>query len=192
MKPTKERIAVGLDTLETELNVMRHFDHIRRYQLIKRYCYGKVVDAACGVGYGSHLLSDNPDITGIIGVDNCDEAIGMANAEYADDKVTFVKHDVTDLSIACDTFVSIETMEHIGNLDAFADSIRRCTPNIVIVSFPDKASTHFNEFHVHDLKKQDVVDLLDGFCCVREIEENDVKILVFVKLGDGIPAHIFR
>jgi len=192
MKPTKERITLDGDTLDRELAIMRHFEHIRRYKLIKRYCYGKVVDAACGVGYGSHLLSDNPDITSVIGIDNCGEAIETANAEYADNKTTFVKHDVTDLSIACDTFVSIETMEHIENLDAFADSICRCTPNIVIVSFPDKASTHFNEFHVHDLKKQDVVDLLEGFCCVREIDEEDVKILVFVRLGDGIPPHIFR
>ena len=192
MERTKERIGLSRDLLGRELDVMRHFDHIRRYQLVKRYCFGKVVDAACGVGYGSHLLSNSPDITGIVGVDNSAEALAMANAEYADAKTTFVRQDVTELDMPCDTFVSIETIEHVGDLKAYAAAIRRCSPSVAVISFPDKASTHFNEFHLHDLKRQDVVDLMEGYCCVREIEENDVKILVFVRLDDNVPSHIFR
>ena len=33
---------------------------------------------------------------------------------------------------------------------------------------------------------------MEGYCCVREIEVNDVKILVFVRLSGNVPSHIFR
>ena len=104
MERTKERIGLPHEMLGRELDMMRHYDHIRRYQLVKRYCFGRVVDAACGVGYGSHLLSDNPDITGIVGVDNNEEALAMADAEYADAKITFVRQDVTELDMPCSLF----------------------------------------------------------------------------------------
>lgn len=189
---TKERIYPTIQDIENTLVDMRLIDHIRRYQLIKRYCYGHVVDAACGVGYGSHLLSNNPDIEMVTGIDISEEAIDYAINEFSNNKVEFINQSIDTVDIKCDTFVSIETIEHIKDLDSYVETINRCSPSVFIVSFPDKKSTHFNEFHVHDLKRQNIIDMFSRYVAVREIEENDVVIIVLVRIDKKIPSHIFR
>jgi len=189
---TKERIYVSKEYIDDVLTVVRSIDHVRRYQLIKRFCFGKVLDAACGVGYGSYLLSNNPDISEVIGIDISSDAINHAKQEFKSPKIKFLQKSITDLDEPCDTFVSLETLEHIREVDDFAKAIERCQPKILIVSFPDKKSTHFNEFHFHDFKKQDLINLFGGYALVREIFENDVYVLVFVKIASTIPTHIFR
>lgn len=189
---TKERIYVGKEYIDDVLTVVRSIDHVRRYQLIKRFCYGKVLDAACGVGYGSYLLSNNPDISEVIGLDISSDAISQAKQEFISPKIRFLQKSITDLDEPCDTFVSLETLEHIQEVDVFVKAVARCQPNILIVSFPDKKSTHFNEFHFHDFKKQDLINLFGGYALVREIFENDVFVLVFVMVASTIPTHIFR
>jgi len=189
---TKERIYVSKEYIDDVLTVVRSIDHVRRYQLIKRFCYGKVLDAACGVGYGSYLLSNNPDISEVIGIDISSDAICHAKQEFKSPKIKFLQKSIIDLDEPCDTFVSLETLEHIQEVDDFVKAVERCQPNVLIVSFPDKKSTHFNEFHFHDFKKQDLINLFGGYAMVREIFENDVYVLVFVKIASTIPTHIFR
>jgi len=189
---TKERIQVKKEDIDDILTVVRSIDHVRRYQLIKRYCFGKVIDAACGVGYGSYLLSNNPDITEIIGVDVSEDAISHARQEFNGPKINFVRKFMDEINEPCDTMVSLETIEHIEDVDVFTKAVERCQPNILIVSFPDKKSTHFNEFHFHDFKKQDLINLFGGYALVREIFENDVFVLVFVRIASTIPNHLFR
>ena len=189
---TKERIYPTKEELLCAQDAIRLSDHIKRYQSIKRYCYGTVVDAACGVGYGSYLLSDNPDIKRIVGIDISQDAIDHARKEFTTGKTTFMPCAIGDLDIPCDTLVSIETIEHIDDLDVYAAAVGRCNPSILIVSFPEKKSTHFNEFHHHDLKRQDVVDLFPRYCLVRELNANDVSTLVFAAVDAKMPSHIFR
>ena len=189
---TKERIYPTKEDVLQAQDAIRLSDHIRRYQSIKRYCYGTVVDAACGVGYGSYLLSDNPDIERIVGIDISQDAIDHARKEFTTGKTTFLPCSIDKLDIPCDTLVSIETIEHVEDLDRYAAAVGRCAPNILIVSFPEKKSTHFNEYHRHDLKRQDVVDLFPHYCLVRELNANDVSTLVFAAVDKKMPSHIFR
>lgn len=189
---TKERIHVSKEYIDDVLTVLRSIDHVRRYQLIKRYCYGRVLDAACGIGYGSYLLSNNPDITEIIGVDISEVAIMQAKDQFNNPKIKFIQRPIDEINEPCDTMVSLETIEHIKDVDVFVKAVERCNPNILIVSFPDKKSTHFNEFHFHDFKKQDLINLFGGYALVREIFDNDVFVLVFVRVASTIPTHIFR
>lgn len=188
---TKERIYPTKAEIEECLTSIRLVDHIRRYQLIKRYCFGKVVDIACGVGYGSYLLSNNPDITQIIAVDRSDDALNHASENFTSPKISFVKSEINDFACECDTLVSIETIEHIKNVEIYKSMVERCKPSIFIVSFPDKKSTHFNEYHFHDFKEGDLKRIFNGYICAKTIEENDVKLLVFTKLNDNIEKHIF-
>lgn len=188
---TIERIYPTKNEVEECLTNIRLVDHIRRYQLIKRYCFGKVVDIACGVGYGSYLLSNNPDITKIIAVDRSQDALDHAAENFTSPKIDFVRSEIQDFTSDCDTLVSIETIEHIKNVEIYKSMIDRCKPSIFIVSFPDKKSTHFNEFHFHDFKESDLKKMFDGYIHVRTIEENDVKVLVFTRLDSSIKKHIF-
>src|SRR5688500_9968286 len=80
---TKEQLLV----VEEQIRISRH---VARYALLRQYAYGHVVDIACGCGYGSHLLSTNPDVQHVTGVDASAEAIGHALAHFQNPKTTFV------------------------------------------------------------------------------------------------------
>ena len=59
---SKQRIYLNretVDSLEDQILISRHLE---RYALVRQFLYGKVLDIACGVGYGSYLLAKNPDV----------------------------------------------------------------------------------------------------------------------------------
>ena len=54
-----ERIYISkkeLDEYERKIRIQKHLD---RYFLIRQFCYGTVIDCACGVGYGTHIIQTN-------------------------------------------------------------------------------------------------------------------------------------
>ena len=67
--------------------------HLKRYEFARPYCVGKhVLDAGCGVGYGSAFLGEAA--RSVVGVDVSGEAIDYARARYGGRNVEF---DVGDL-----------------------------------------------------------------------------------------------
>jgi SAM-dependent methyltransferase len=109
--------------------------HMARYQLSVDYAAGAavVVDAACGLGYGSAILAHQLPEARVIGVDNSDTAIGYAQECYAAvfPNLEFHKGDVCDLARIlggrnCDLLVSFETIEHIPEPDCFLAEAARC------------------------------------------------------------------
>jgi 2-polyprenyl-3-methyl-5-hydroxy-6-metoxy-1,4-benzoquinol methylase len=51
-------------------------DHVKRYELAAKYAKGRVLDAACGCGYGSSILYAMG--TEVVAVDASADAIGWA------------------------------------------------------------------------------------------------------------------
>ncbi|NJN88089.1 MAG: class I SAM-dependent methyltransferase [Leptolyngbyaceae cyanobacterium SL_7_1] len=100
--------------IEHQIRLARH---VERYALLRQFASGVVCDAACGCGYGSHLLATNPDVKTVIGLDAEPEAIAFATQEYASEKVAFqvaeMEHWVSDRAI--DLLISVETIEHIAD-----------------------------------------------------------------------------
>jgi 2-polyprenyl-3-methyl-5-hydroxy-6-metoxy-1,4-benzoquinol methylase len=187
-----ERIYPTKKHIEKSLEQIRLKNHIERYQIIKRYCYGNVIDIACGVGYGSHLLSNNPDINFVTGVDCNQESIDFANQEYKNDKTNFELGDIKNYNCSFfDTLVSLETFEHIEDLKMYNNMIERINPNIVILSFPNKKSTHFNPYHKNDLTTQQVLKTITKYVIVKELYQHDISILVMIKAPRNMPSHIF-
>jgi 2-polyprenyl-3-methyl-5-hydroxy-6-metoxy-1,4-benzoquinol methylase len=176
-----ERIYLSKKDLEEQENHVRYWRHIERYISIRHRAYGHVLDLACGVGYGSYILSKNPDVKSVTGVDKSQEAIGFAKDEYVTDKTSF--H--TDLDevprTKFDVLTSIETIEHIEDTGVLPSIARRFQIPKLIVSFPHIKSTHFNKYHHHDFNSQQVSDLFEGWLVINE-EKNrhDVTILEFV------------
>ncbi|PYV73104.1 MAG: hypothetical protein DMG96_24250, partial [Acidobacteria bacterium] len=75
----------GLETLQL---------HLDRYRFAKdNLIPGSVLDIACGVGYGTALLSNSPLVTNAIGVDISSPAIQYATQRYAQPRVNFVRSD---------------------------------------------------------------------------------------------------
>jgi SAM-dependent methyltransferase len=192
MKKTIERITISKMDFQRIEGEIRFHEHLRRYAAIRRFCFGRTLDFPCGVGYGSYLLSFNPEITEIIGVDKDKESIEWASKEFSTPKSKFVCADIENFEVQADTLVSLEAIEHFKDATMLAKLADKTQAQQVIVSFPDKKSTHFNPFHLHDFVIQDVVDLFGNLVCYHNFRLGDVQFLLFLKKPANAPSHIFR
>jgi SAM-dependent methyltransferase len=141
--------------------------HRKRYEFALPYCEGKdVLDAGCGVGYGSAVLARHA--RRVVGVDLDAATIDYARRRYGGPNVEFRQGDVTALELADDSFdtvCSFETLEHLADVDAYLDEMRRVLRpgGTFVVSTPraDETTEHpENPFHSVELSRDDLEALL--------------------------------
>lgn len=179
-KPTIERIYLTKADLLEEENDARYWRHIERYISVRHRVYGNVLDLACGVGYGSYIMSKNPDVTKVYGVDRSEETIQFACSEYTSDKTEFF-NDISNVKAPIDVMVSIETVEHIQDTEFLPTIAKSLAIPRIIISFPHIKSTHFNKFHFHDFNIQDLKNMFKEWLLIDEHKiHHDVTILEFV------------
>ncbi len=187
-----ERINVTKEEfLNIERNLLLH-EHLRRYGSIRRFCYGDVLDFACGCGYGTHMIAGNPDVDSVLGVDIDDDAIHWAKKEFSHEKIEYKNIDVTTLSDKFDTLVCLETIEHIKDTGLVPKLVEQCSIDNIIVSFPDKKTTHYNPHHLHDFVIQDLVDLFPQHVMYHKIRFVDSVSLLLTRLPEKAPHDLFR
>jgi 2-polyprenyl-3-methyl-5-hydroxy-6-metoxy-1,4-benzoquinol methylase len=186
-----ERILLPKEQFLQIEHQIRLQEHLRRYAAIRRFIYGRVLDFACGCGYGTHLLATNPEISTIVGVDKDEESIKWAGQEYETTKCKFLCQDVTTLNQKFDTLVSLETIEHFEDNSIYHSVIENCQIDQIIISYPNKKSTHFNPFHVRDLNIQQVCNVFQDFILYHTFVLGDVSFLLFIRKPKLMPAHIF-
>jgi SAM-dependent methyltransferase len=145
-------------------------EHWHRYHFASRFAAGKrVVDAACGEGYGSALLARVA--AHVTGADISPEALAHARATYAAQaNLAFVEASCERLPLedaSVDLFVSFETVEHITAQEAFIDEIARVLrpDGVLLMSCPNKLEysdrrQFSNEFHVKELYREELESLL--------------------------------
>lgn len=165
--------------IEQQARLLRH---IERYSLLRQFAQGVVCDAACGCGYGSYLLSTNPDVDKVIGVDIDEEIIAFAQNEYTDPKLEFYNVNLDNWVTVqnIDMLISVETIEHIQDTSLLPKFVDRNSINNVILTYLPKKTTHYNKFHCHDFRLQDIQDIFDKFICYRHFNweyEFDVVFL---------------
>ena len=91
--------------------------HRQRYEFAKKFCEGKsVLDAACGCGYGTFMISSVAQ--SVVGLDFSDEATEYAKEHYSSSNVEFGFIDLesefdSSFNQKFETIVSFETVEHI-------------------------------------------------------------------------------
>ena len=116
-----------------------------------------MLDLACGVGYGTRALADaRPDLVTLLGVDVAPGAVDYAREHYACDRLDYAVGDgmrfEDPTGEGFDTIVSLETIEHVPEPQAFFD--RLCgllRPGGVLVgSVPTTPSVDLNPHHLHD------------------------------------------
>src|SRR2546425_148061 len=117
-------------------------DHKARYAFASSYCQNKrVLDVACGTGYGSEILSRGEPVEVVA----CDESeAALAESQLADRprNVSFCLVDALLLPFKSRAFglcVSFETLEHLGSQEAFIRELHRvCEDNgLLILSTPN-------------------------------------------------------
>jgi radical SAM superfamily enzyme YgiQ (UPF0313 family)/predicted SAM-dependent methyltransferase/SAM-dependent methyltransferase len=161
-------------------------DHIGRYKhAVKFLREGDIVfDCACGVGYGSYILSQENKASRIIGIDKSEKAIKFANRYYINEKISFQTNniftvDIKDSSIDC--VVSFETVEHVDGrklMEFFYKKLKK--GGLLLVSTPNQDSLPFNKnqfpFHERHYTSLEFDDLLvsAGFAIIARHTQLDV------------------
>src|SRR5262249_24313361 len=118
----------------------------------------------------TYLLAKNPDVTRIYGIDDSEEAILFAKNEYESDRIRFLCQNIADAEIeTANTLVSIETIEHLEDPIVLHRVAQRHQVETIIISFPSKKTTHYNEQHLWDINSQDIKDLFSDFIVYKEL-----------------------
>lgn len=129
-------------------------DHAARYEFASHYVRGKrVVDAACGSGYGSARLKQ-AEALACIGIDINAESVDRNRRLYGPQGIEFIHADCETHDLAKyspDVVVSFETIEHIKNPSHFLDRVRTGLgeDGLFIVSCPNDEKLGENPFHLH-------------------------------------------
>jgi hypothetical protein len=190
IKKAQERIYLDKNNVQEILSEISYRRHIERYGMIRQWCFGNVVDFACGCGYGSWMISHNPDVNKVYGFDIDTESIDWANNHFTEKNVEFIAIDAKKIDVflepkkidSIDVLVSLETIEHIDDKYTVPIVADKCKAKNVIVSFPSKKSTHFNQYHKHDFRTQDLLDVFENYVLVEEIEiDKEIKVLRLVR-----------
>ena len=149
------------------------YEHMHRYAFATQWCAdARVLDAACGEGYGSALLAGSA--ASVTGVDNSSGTIEHARRRYGDiANLRFEQADCTSLPFSdgeFDRIVSFETLEHLEEHEAMLAEFRRVLDSrgCLLLSSPDKATYcdqqgFENEFHVRELYREELESLLSGY-----------------------------
>ena len=139
-------------------------EHLARYLWASQIADGKdVLDAGCGVGYGSRILAEAGGH--VTGVDASDDAIAES-IRRAGDLAEFRVADVTMLPFAPHSFdavVCFEVIEHLGNREAALDELKRVLRpgGVAIVSSPNRGVYPAgNPHHVFEYTSGELLDAL--------------------------------
>jgi len=146
------------------------YEHWHRYAFAQRFAAGKrVLDAACGEGYGTAMLAGVA--AQAVGVDIDGASVAHARARYAGRaNLEYRQSDVTQLPFAdrsFDVVVSFETLEHLAAQEQLLREFSRVLADggVLVLSSPDKRTYSDlagfrNEFHVRELYRDELLALL--------------------------------
>ena len=124
-----ERIVPGTKEWEAY-----YANHIIRYQfaaqILRPQNVTNILDAACGVGYGSKYLSGELPTTSITSIDRSTAALATANATFSSSAIRFIEDDCHTLDAAAqyapfNSVVSFETLEHLPKPKDFLNLKKR-------------------------------------------------------------------
>jgi SAM-dependent methyltransferase len=144
---------------------------------------GRVLDAACGSGYGTANLAEHAKH--VVGIDLAPEAVAYARQHYGLAHVAFAVMDCRRLAFAdatFDAYACFETLEHVQEQEALVAEARRVlTPGgLFLVSTPNRDVYNLaygrNLHHERELSPEEFEALLR-----RHFDD----VTLFGQLGSG-------
>lgn len=142
------------------------WEHIYRYRFATRFVPGqRVLDIACGEGYGSAALRQAGAVS-VVGVDVSPQACEHARRTYGIDARV---GDATAIPLpnqSIDIIVSFETIEHVAQPTEFINECARVLApgGVLIISTPNRnrfrADDIENPFHCSEMSRDEFVTLL--------------------------------
>jgi ubiquinone/menaquinone biosynthesis C-methylase UbiE len=145
------------------------YEHWHRYHFAAAMADGlRVLDIACGEGYGAALLAGRA--ASVAAVDVNATAVAAAKLRYAGvPRLEFLEGRCEAIPLpdaAVDLVVSFETLEHIADPKGFVTECARvlAPPGMLLVSTPNlevtAASGYSNPFHVREFRREEFLALL--------------------------------
>lgn len=144
--------------------------HLVVYEWIAAQVAGaKVIDMACGEGYGSAVLAGTA--AEVVGVDANPEAFEHARLRYTRANLRFERALVEEFAEPADAVVFLQTIEHLQDPGATLDHFRSLlggdgraflsTPNVLTLA-PKGAARSDNPWHVHEYLPEEFRALCEG------------------------------
>ena len=133
-------------------------DHVARYEWASKRLTGKVVDVACGIGYGSKILAEAG--LEVHGLDKDREALAYGRKHYAHPSVKLRRFDAARPKALgrFDAAVCFETVEHVRDPRPLLKALRaRC--NRLLVSVPNEDVFPWVPAYAHHYRHYTVVQL---------------------------------
>jgi len=130
--------------------------HLERYRFAATQTRpGRILDIACGVGYGTDLLFHTaPGCQYAIGVDTDQDAVSYAQKRYFKEGMAFEISDAMTFTAPelFDSIVTLETIEHLADPKGFITHLTSLLrPNgVLIASVPTTPTVDANPYHLHD------------------------------------------
>jgi 2-polyprenyl-3-methyl-5-hydroxy-6-metoxy-1,4-benzoquinol methylase len=126
--------------------------HLERYQFAQQHLVrGSVLDIACGVGYGTVLLAEDPQVTNALGVDISASSVQYALRRYGSERVSYICSEALLFlpGRQFENIVSLETIEHVDDPNAlFSHLVSLLAPQgRLIASVPVTPSVDANPHH---------------------------------------------
>lgn len=139
--------------------------HFRRYETAAPYVKGKrVLDIACGAGYGSQMLGF-AGARSVVGVDVCPQTVEYARKHYQTSNVEFIcaNAEQFEWQEKFDVVVSFETIEHLEKPDRFLDRIHHLLipGGDFLLSVPLGETRHLDRYHLHAFSQEEVLVRLE-------------------------------
>jgi SAM-dependent methyltransferase len=146
---------------ETGSNMVK--EHRARYELALRYIRSsdRVLDCACGTGYGSEILAGKA--AHVTGVDLSAVAVAYAQATYGRANIIFKEGSAYELPVesgSLDVFCSFETIEHVEEPHRIVSEAKRVlkdggkflvsTPNRILTGVRPGEKPPHNPFHMFE------------------------------------------
>jgi 2-polyprenyl-3-methyl-5-hydroxy-6-metoxy-1,4-benzoquinol methylase len=139
--------------------------HLVVYEWIRDRVGGlKVIDMACGEGYGSDVLAGRA--AEVVGVDANPEAHEHARLRYTSGNVRFARDLVETFAEPADAVVFLQTIEHVQNPDEILERFKALTadspspavfvstPNVLTLA-PEGAEKSGNPWHVKEYRPEE-------------------------------------
>jgi 2-polyprenyl-3-methyl-5-hydroxy-6-metoxy-1,4-benzoquinol methylase len=161
--------ALALDGERTLPDVPEENYWFRRHLAVYEWIAGRVggvrvVDLACGEGYGSAVLARRA--ARVTGVDANPHAHEHARLRYRAPTLRFVRDMVETFSERCDALVFLQTIEHVHDPDGVLENVRAMvapagsayisTPNVLTLAPPGAERSgnpwHLREYRAHEFR----------------------------------------
>ena len=144
--------------------------HLAVYEWIAARVAGlRVIDMACGEGYGSDILARSA--SSVVGVDANPEAHEHARLRYGRENLRFARELVETFAEPADAVVFLQTIEHVQDAPAVLAHFRSLvgeggvafisTPNVLTLA-PKGAERSDNPWHVHEYRAHEYEELCRG------------------------------